>query len=393
MDDLEQPQSSRMLPIISVVTFFGFLDTTLLIPIMALYASELGASVGIVGLIIGLYSITNTPANILFGRLIDRVGYKLPLVAGLIGDALSMVFYSLCRLPIHLGLVRAFHGISGAMVGPATMSVIADYSDEAEKGKGMGFYGMALATANLVGFGLSGVIVSRLGYKPLFFFGAILLAVGAVLSLSLPGSKQRSDVAGQVSLGQTLRQVKGLLSRKGLTVSYCSIFAQYFAFGGVVTLLPIYVKDDLGMEAFHMGMMLAAFAIMFILMQFPSGTVSDKIGRLPPTIGGLSLGIVSLAILPSLATFPLLVGVMVLYGVAYGMLFPSISASITDHTLPEERGLATGLFHALLTAGVAIGAPIMGWVGQGVGVQLGLVFTPVAMVLALAFALIALRRI
>jgi len=392
MNELEQPQSRRILPLTSAVAFLGFLDTTLLIPIMALYASELGASVGVIGIIIGLYSITNTPANILFGWLIDRVGYKVPLITGLIGDAVGMFFYSVCRLPIHLGLVRAFHGISGAMVGPATMSVIADYSDEAEKGKGMGFYGMALAAANLVGFGLSGIIVSRLGYKVLFLFGAGLLATGAVLGLLLPGSKQRKGVAAQVSLGQALKKTKGLLGRKGLTVAYGSIFAQYFTFGGVVTLLPVYVKD-LGMEAFHVGMLLAAFAIVFMLIQFPSGVISDKVGRLVPIIGGLLVGIVALVLLPSLATFPSLLMAMALYGLAYGILFPSISASITDHTVPEERGLATGLFHALLTAGVAIGAPIMGWVGGMVGIEPGLALSAALMVLALALALIALKRV
>jgi len=139
MQQVKQP-AGRTLPITFVVTFLGFLDTHLLIPVMALYASALGASVGIIGLIIGLYSVTNTPANILFGRLIDRVGYKIPLIAGLVGDALSMFLYSLCRVPIHLALVRILHGTTGGLVGPATMSVTADYSDRAQKGRAMGFY-------------------------------------------------------------------------------------------------------------------------------------------------------------------------------------------------------------------------------------------------------------
>ena len=389
MNKLKQPQSRAALPIISVVTFLGFLDTHLLIPVMALYASDLGASVGITGLIIGLYSVTNTPANILLGRLIDRVGYKLPLIAGLIGDAVSMFLYSVCRLPVHLAVVRALHGTSGGLVGPATMSITADYSERASKGRVMGIYGMSIAAATLVGYGLSGVIVYRLqlGYQALFLFGAIMLVVGAILSLLLPGKK--GGMATKTSPEGGFKKVKDLLRRRGLIVAYCSIFAQYFTFGGVVTLLPVYVRN-LGMEAFT-WMLFAIFAIMFIIIQLPSGALSDKIGRLIPTTIGLGLGIVSLVILPSVATLPLLTVVMALYGTAYGILFPSISALVTDHTTPEERGLATGIFHALLTAGVAIGAPVIGWVGEAAGGQLGLVLTPGIMVLALVIALTAIK--
>ena len=391
MNESQSPRSRLVLPVISVVTFLGFLDTTLIIPILALYAAELNATVGTIGIIVGLYSITNTPANILFGRLIDRIGYKLPLVAGLIGDALSMFLYSLCRIPVHLALVRVFHGISGAVVGPATMSVIADYSEKSKKGRAMGFYGMAMAAANLVGFGLSGVIVSRLGYDVLFFSGAGLLAMGVVLSLLLPGNPHRSGTVARTSLGETLDKIKDLLRRRGLVVSYCSIFAQYFTFGGVVTLLPFYV-DSLGMDAFHVGMLLATFAVTFIIVQFPGGALSDKFGRLIPTAAGLGLGIISLLLLPSMTTFPLLAVAMGLYGIAFGIIFPSISALISDHSLPEERGMATGVFHALLTSGVAIGAPVMGWLGDMAGIQPGLMLTPIIMVLALAVVLITLKR-
>ncbi len=391
MNELEQPRTARILPITSVVTFLGFLDTTLLIPIMALYASELGASPGAVGLIIGLYSLTNTPANIFLGRLIDRVGYKLPLIAGLIGDALSMFLYSVSRLPIHLALVRVLHGVSGGLVGPATMSIFANYSGGIARGRLMGFYGISLATATLVGFGLSGFFVSRLGYQALFLFGAIILAIGVILAFALPGNRQKGGMPAGAPFGGGLEKAKDLLGRRGLIVSYSSIFAQYFTFGGVVTLLPLYIRS-LGMEAFHVGMSLSAFAVMFIIVQFPSGALSDRIGRIIPTVTGLSLGIVSLVVLPALGTFPLLAATMALYGVAYGMLFPSVSALIADHTVPEERGMATGMFHALLTAGVAIGAPVMGWVGGMVGVELGLTLNAVIMVLALAIVLKSLKH-
>jgi len=389
MSELKQPQDRRVLPIASVVTFIGFLDTHLLIPIMALYAAELGAGLELIGVIIGIYSLSHTPANILFGRLIDRVGFKVPLVVGLIGDTLSMLLYSVSRLPVHLVLVRVLHGVTGALIGPATMSVTADYSISTHKGKAMSFYGMSIAAATLVGYGVSGLISARLGYQAVFFLGAGLLIIGTALSLLLP-AKRRGGIPRMSQGG--LSKAGELLKRRGLIVAYCAIFAQYFSFGGVVTLLPIYVKG-LGMAAFHVGMLLAVFAVMFILVQFPSGTLSDRIGRLPPTTLGLGLSIVSLVLMPSVVDFPLLAVAMGLYGTAYGILFPSISALIADHSIPEGRGMATGIFHALLTAGVAIGAPVTGWLGGLLGVKLGLALSSITTVLALLIALRNLRRI
>jgi hypothetical protein len=51
-----------------------------------------------------------------------------------------------------------------------------------------------------------------------------------------------------------------------------------------------------------------------------------------------------------------------------------------------------GLFHALLTAGVAIGAPLMGWVGGLTGTGAALLITPAPMLLALVIALAFLKR-
>lgn len=147
------------------------------------------------------------------------------------------------------------------------------------------------------------------------------------------------------------------------------------------------------MEAFHVGILLAVFAVVFIILQMPVGTLADRFGRAGLTVAGLSLGIVALVLLPWMTVFIWLAVVMALYGAAYGMIFPSVSAAVADHTTPEERGLGTGIFHALLTAGVAIGAPVMGWAGGVVGVQTGLLLSAGVMVLALAATLLVRKNI
>ncbi len=383
MNRLTLPRVRNAIPVLSIVTFVGFLDTHLLIPVMALYAHELGAGIGTVGVIVGLYSMVNTPANVFLGRLVDKLGYRLPLIAGLVGDAVSMFLYTICRLPVHLALVRVLHGLTGGMVGPATMSAVAHHGGE-RRGRAMAFYGMALAAATLVGYGLSGVVAARAGYRAVFWLGGALLVAGAALVFSLPGGRER-PAAGKSDGGW--RQAVSLLRRPGLIGPYAAIFAQYFSFGGVVTLLPLYISG-LGMEAFQVGMLLATFAVMFIVLQLPSGYIADRVGRFGLTAGGLGLGIAALVLLPVMKTLSWLFVVMGLYGAAYGMLFPAVSARVADLTAPGERGLATGVFHGLLTAGVAVGAPVMGWVGSVVGVAEGLMLTAVVMALALVVTLV-----
>ena len=246
----------------------------------------------------------------------------------------------------------------------------------------MGFYGISMGIATLVGFGLSGILTSLLGYKSVFMFGGTLLVIGAVLSLFLPGGRSHGNMDVKTSTVKGLEKAKDLFRKKGLVIGYCAIYAQFFTFGTVVTLLPLYVKS-LGMDASYVGVSLVAFAVMFIILQFPSGAISDKAGRFIPIVAGLSLGMISLVLLSLTKEFLLVATVMALYGIAFGILFPSISALVADHTAPEERGLATGMFHALLTAGVATGALIMGWVSGVVGVELGLVYSSGIMALAL----------
>jgi MFS family permease len=344
-----------------------------------------------IGLVVGLYSVTNIPANIFFGRLIDKVSYKRPLILGLLGDAICMFCYSLCTLPVHLAILRSFHGMTGGLAGPATMSAAVEHAPDDGKGKAMGLYGISLAIATLVGYGLSGVFTSHLGYKSVFYFGAALLLIGMLLTFIMPTGKANTIGEARTPIKEQLIKIGKLLRRRGLITSYCSIFATYFAFGSIVTLLPLHVKN-LGMEAFHVGMLLTIFVAMFILFQFPSGIISDRVGRWIPTTTGLSFGVISLAILPQLGSFPSLAMIMALYGAGYAMIFPSVSALVADYAAPEERGMATGIFHALLTAGVAVGAPVVGWIAGLAEIGVGLAFASGILALVLIMILTSHQR-
>jgi len=380
----------KVTPLNSTITFLGFIDTYLLIPVIALYATSLGAGIGTVGLVVGVYSMTSSIMNIYGGRLIDRFGHKAPLIGGLLGDTLAVLSYSLCQLPWHLALVRAFHGISGGLVGPATMSISARYASSAAKGRSMSFYGIALGAATLVGFGAGGTIASRLGYHFLFYIAGGLLLIGVLLSLFIPSGKTTSNAENRPR-GNNIKDLVGLITRGKLPISYLSIFAQYFAFGGVVVLLPLHVVK-LGMSAFHVGILLAVFSLTFVIVQIPGGAISDRMGRLRPAVIGLSLCAVAPILLSVAQSFATIALVMSLYGAAFGVLFPSLSALLADSATPEEYGRATGIFHALITIGVAVGAPVIGWIASIGGITIGLAVSFVIFIPALVSIAITLQK-
>jgi MFS family permease len=146
------------------------------------------------------------------------------------------------------------------------------------------------------------------------------------------------------------------------------------------------------MTAFHVGMLLATFSVMFIIIQIPAGRLSDRIGRVKPTALGLLLAGASVVTLPLVGNFAVMAGIMAVYGVGYGLLFPSISALLTDATSSEEYGRATGIFHALITVGVAVGAPIMGWIASFLGTKTSLSLSGAPLFIALVLAALAVFR-
>jgi DHA1 family multidrug resistance protein-like MFS transporter len=384
------PSRIKGAPLNSVITFLSFVDTNMLIPIIALYASSLGATVGIIGILVGIYSITNFIVNIFAGRWVDRFGFKKPLIIGLIGDTLAMFLYSLCKVPWHLALTRAFHGSSGGLTGPATMSATGSYARSSGKAKAMSYYGIAIAAATLIGHGTGGALVTHMGYNFLFYFGAALLCAGVVLAFFLPAGNPHTNNDISKPMRAHCRDLLSLFARGDLSVSYLAIFAQFFSFGGVVALLPLHVTS-LGMEAIHVGMLLIIFSVMFILVQFPAGGISDRKGRLRPTAFALGLILIALVLLPFTNSFATLAIALAIYGTGYGILFPAISALLMDEATGEEYGKVTGLFHALITAGVAIGAPVIGWIAAAGNIKIGLAMTPVAIIAALILTLVRLN--
>src|SRR2546426_1261727 len=120
---------------------------------------------------------------------------ETPASIGLLWDATSLFLYSLATTPLLLALVRVSHGIGSGLAGPSSMALMADTSTPERKGRAMALYGMSLALAVVIGFGIAGPIVARFGYSVLFYVLSAGLLAGFVIAIPISEPPQTAPRA------------------------------------------------------------------------------------------------------------------------------------------------------------------------------------------------------
>ena len=360
-------------------TMLGTMDSNALVPIIALYAQHVGADLVTTGIIVGLFSAVHAPANLFFGRIADRIGRKLPLQVGLLWDAVSLFLYSLATTPLLLALVRISHGIGSGLAGPSSMALIADTSTPERKGRAMGLYGMALALAVVIGFGIAGPVVDRLGYTALFYVLSAGLAVGFVIAL--PIREPSKAPAKPLPWRRLLRYAREPAPAAG----YASMFSLYFILGAFVTLVPFHLQRELGYGPLAVGLSFTAFAVLSLLLHYPAGVLADRFGSATTALVGLIAVALAMTLIPLLRDLTTLLVLMAIFGVGHGFVFPSASSLVTRGADPEQHGLVTGLLYALLVAGVAVGAPVMAAAASASTFGVGIWASALASLLGMAF--------
>ena len=364
----------------------GTMDSNALVPIIALYAQSVGADLLQIGIIVGLFSAVHAPANLFFGRIADRFGRKLPLEVGLLWDAVSLFLYSLAATPLLLALVRISHGVGSGLVGPSSMALVADNSPSERKGRAMALYGMSLALAVVIGFAIAGPIVARLGYATLFY----VLSGGLLLGFVIAASISESPHVG--AAGMPWRRLISYARQPSPAAGFASIFSLYFILGAFVALVPLHLQAELGYGPLAVGLSFTAFAILSLLLHYPAGILADRFGAATPATVGLVAVALAMACIPLLRDLPSLLILMALFGVGHGFVFPSASALVSRGADPEQHGVVTGLFYALLVAGVAVGAPIMAAVASQSNYGTGIWASALASLVGIGFLLRAFLR-
>ena len=375
--------SRRQTASVLATTLLGTLDTTALLPVIAIYSIAVGADLFQTGIIVGLYSAVHAPANFLFGRIVDRTGRRWPLRFGLAWDAVSLVLYAFATTPLLLALVRVSHGIGGGFVGPSTMSLAAEGAPPERRGRAMAYYGMVIALAFIVGTAMAVPIEVGLGFGGLFFVLAGALVAGLAISFAV-----REPASLPAPPRGDWREALGFARRREALGGYGAIFSLHHLQGAFVVLVALLIQERFGPAL--RGASFTVYAIASMVAHYFGGTMADRRGSAVPTILGLVLVAIAMALVPVVGNAGIFLALMALFGVGHGFVFPSASALVARRAPPRVLGLVTGLFYAILVVGVAVGAPAMGAVASATSLSVGITLSAVLVIPGILLAARAL---
>ncbi len=395
-------------------TFMEVLDTTVVNVSLPHIAGDLSATIDESTWALTSYLVANAIILPLAGWLSHQFGRKRLLMASVSGFTLASVLCGFAPSLPFLVLFRVIQGTSGGVLQPLSQAVLLESFPPEQRGKAMGFWGLGIVVAPILGPVLGGWLTDNYSWRWVFYINlpvgiaALAMINTFVFDPSYIGKlRQRVDWTGigLLALGIGALQVfldKGqeddwFASRRMTVLAVVAAVAlasflahelrvehpvvdlrvfrlRTFAAGvflmtmvgfvlfGSLVLLPIFLQTLLGYPALQAGIALAPRGMgSFLAMPL----VGILLGRRVDARRLLALGLVGGAItLFWFGTLNLSTGYwdvfwpQFLQGIALALLFVPLTTITMDPIPRESMGNATSIFNLMRNIGGSLGIAV-----------------------------------
>jgi MFS family permease len=308
--------------------------------------------------------ITQAPA----GRVVDRAGTRLTGISGLAILLLSGVLFALVRIPLLFLAIACLYGIGAALLWPALFAVAASRYGEAQRGRVAAAIQFAEASGVGVGVGAGALLVDRAGYGAGFGMYLGLIGIGLLTVVTVRRGTDRETPEALETAG--IRGVRSLL-RTPITLNLLMLVVT----GCLLTLAPNllmpivrdYAVHNLGLQLHSLIVPLLPVAAIGALAMFGSGALSDRVGRLPVTLGGLCLGAIGIWFVGSASTLTFAIPAAAVGAAGYLITQPAWSAAVFDASTAQHRGTQFGLIMVAQGLAEALAPALGGKVAEAWG--------------------------
>jgi EmrB/QacA subfamily drug resistance transporter len=416
---LRAPASkTALLAVVCLAQFMVILDVAIVNVALPSIHDDLHFSTTGLQWVVNAYTLTFAGFLMLGGRAADLLGRRRVFLAG---TALFALASLACALADSRGLLigaRALQGFGGAVVSPATLSIItSSLAEGPERNRGLGLWGAVGALGASSGALFGGILTQSLGWPAIFAInvplglavialglrviprshayqghfdatGAVLVTAGLI---SLTFGIVRTDTLGWGSAGvlgpiaagvfllAAFLVVEGRFARAPLVplsifrrgqlrIANLVVVLLYAAFFPVWFFLTIYMQQVLGYGAIEAGV---AFLPMTLSIFAASSLAPRVVARFGPRrviAAGMSTAAVGMLLLTGVEPGGTYLGTVLAGGVlsAIGMGFSLVPSTIVamQGVVGSQSGLASGLLNTSRLMGGALGLAVLSTIAE-----------------------------
>ncbi|MCB9303668.1 MAG: MFS transporter [Lewinellaceae bacterium] len=380
--------------VLFVTIFIDLLGFGLIIPILPIYANELGASGVVIGLVASSFSLMQFLIAPFWGSLSDRFGRKPILLTSI---AITGLAYLLFSQAATLGLLFAARLLAGA--GSANISTaqayISDITPPERRAKSFGIIGAAFGLGFIFGPPVGGYLKTHYGIESVGYTAATLCAINLLMAWFLldeslvekktDGPLFRNPIA---NFGKALNQ--------GTITSLLLVNLVFItAFSLMTVSVTLMWEEHYDLNEAQVGYTFAFLGVVAAIVQGGLvGWASRIFGDKRLLIYGCILmfvGLTSLPFVPVHLFIPLELLGLVFISLGNGALTPTIASLLSQLASRQEQGRVLGFSQSFSSLGRVIGPFLGGWL-YGIEYHLPYISSGILMVVCLVLASRLVRR-
>lgn len=357
--------------------FVAFFDLHAQYPMLTPFAISLGAAPSFIGLVMGMYSLTHLPGNILAGYSVDRFGSRLFIAGSLTGAGILLLLQARVTDPWHLLYIRSVSGFVLAFLSPACLTLLARLArNHIHRGKLMAGNGLVHTIAAVVSPAAGAWLTAKIGFAAAFeLLGWILLATGAA-SLLFVREAERPEAEGADRAGASASQPQANLSGRTNSPDHppLPVHAASARFPWIVLAFPLALSCSQGILSFELplsagnGDELMTTGLLFSVISLGSLATLGLLflqKYLPYARSVFGLLLLALSYYGLAAEWPVpMTALLFSLGMAKGVLFPAMTSFLLQLSGPSRYGRTLSFMSVASSVGAFLGPVAAGAVRE-----------------------------
>jgi MFS family permease len=339
-----------------------------ILPLVALSARELGASVGIAALVVAMLGVGQLVGDLPAGALAARIGERRALIIACLVDVVALVGAYLAPTVVLLSVAVFVAGVANAVFGLARQAYLTAAVPLRIRARAMSTLGGIFRIGSFVGPFVGAVIVARVDISSAYVFAAVMSLAAAGLAALLPdlvepahptgGAASRSPAGSTTAPRPTVLSVLAAHRRILLTLG-TGVLVLSAARATRQVIVPLWAEAQ-GIDAATTSIIFGISAGVDMLLFYPGGAIMDRYGRAAVAVPAMITLGVGFVLLP-LAHTALAVGAIAcLMGLGNGISSGVVLTLGADAAPVEGRSQFLGGWRLCADLGNALGPLAIG---------------------------------